>query len=106
MKTKLILHNSISLDGSFIGLTPSLELHYGIVNSFKPDGYMAGSVTAKTGIEEFGQSVPAETKSDFAKPKKDKSLSYWIIPDSRGILKGLLHYYRRFEFCRDVIVLV
>jgi 2,5-diamino-6-(ribosylamino)-4(3H)-pyrimidinone 5'-phosphate reductase len=29
-----------------------------------------------------------------------------VIPDTKGKLRGLLHTCRRFEFCRDVIVLV
>ena len=33
-------------------------------------------------------------------------MSYWVIPDTRGVLKGLLHVLRRFEYCRDVIILV
>jgi len=106
MKAKVILHNSISLDGSFIGLTPNMELHYKVVNNYKPDVYMAGSNTAKTGLEMFGQQLQPETESDFIKPDKDASLLCWVIPDSRGILKGQLHHFRRFEFCRDVIILV
>lgn len=106
METKVILHNSISLDGSFIGLTPNMGLHYQIVNYYKPDAYMVGYNTAKVGLEMFGQPLQSETELDFKKPNKDKSLSYWVIPDSKGILKGQLHSYRRFEFCRDVIILV
>ncbi|OFX83981.1 MAG: hypothetical protein A2W99_03490 [Bacteroidetes bacterium GWF2_33_16] len=106
METKVILHNSISLDCSFIGLTPNMELHYKIVNSYKAEAYMAGSNTAKSGIEMFGQSLQIETEADFLKPNKDKFLSYWVIPDTHGILKGHLHLLRRFEFCRDVIILV
>lgn len=106
MNTKVILHNSISLDTSFVGFVPNMELHYQIVSYYKADGYMAGSITAKTGLEMFGQPLQPETESDFIKPNKDSSLSYWIIPDSKGILKGQLHHYRRFEFCRDVIILV
>jgi 2,5-diamino-6-(ribosylamino)-4(3H)-pyrimidinone 5'-phosphate reductase len=106
METKVILHNSISLDCSFVGLTPNMELHYRVVNLYKPDAYMVGSNTAKTGIAMFGETMQKETKNDFLKPIKDEALSYWIIPDTKGILKGLLHYYRRLEFCKDVIVLV
>jgi 2,5-diamino-6-(ribosylamino)-4(3H)-pyrimidinone 5'-phosphate reductase len=50
--------------------------------------------------------VPPETQQDFIKPKKDAPLSYWVIPDTKGSLLGMLHYCRRFEFCKDVIVLV
>lgn len=105
METKVILHNSVSLDCSYVDLTPNMELHYQIVSSYKSDAYMIGSNTAKTGISMFGETINEE-KADFIKPKKDEALSYWIIPDTKGIMKGFLHYYRRFEFCKDVIVLV
>jgi len=49
--------------------------------------------------------VPAEEEQDFRKPNKIADLSFWVIPDSKGMLKGVLHYCRRYEYCRDVIVL-
>jgi len=33
-------------------------------------------------------------------------LPYWVIPDTSAKLRGLLHTCRRFEFCRDVILLL
>lgn len=106
MLPKIVLHNSVSLDGSFIGLTPDMCLHYQIVGHYKPEMYLAGSNTAKSGIEMYGDRIPAERESDLVKPVKDANLSYWVIPDTKGALKGLLHVFRQFEFCRDVIVLV
>jgi len=50
--------------------------------------------------------IPAEKESDFKKPYKDSSLSYWVIPDTKGSLRGLLHFCRRYEYCKDVIVLI
>ena len=104
-KPEVIMHNSVSLDGRINGLKVDEGLHYGIVGNYHADVYLAGSNTARTGLELYG-SVPAETADDFLKPVKDKQLSYWVIPDSKGVLKGLLHAYRRLEYCRDVIVLV
>ena len=106
MINKVVLHNSVSLDGSFVGLDPDMELHYRIVGHYRPDAYMAGSATAKSGIEMFGPDAPPESEADFEKPAKDPSLAYWVIPDTRGTLQGLLHHFRRYEHCRDVIVLV
>jgi 2,5-diamino-6-(ribosylamino)-4(3H)-pyrimidinone 5'-phosphate reductase len=60
----------------------------------------------KVGLEMYGDGIPAEKESDFKKPKKSSSLPYWVIPDTRGTLLGVLHTFRRFEFCRDVVVLV
>ena len=105
MKQKVIIHNSISLDGSFLNFNFDMGLHYQIAGSFKPDAHLIGSVTAKTGLETYGGEIAKEEKQDFQKPKKDKKLPYWVIVDTKGILKGLLHAYRRFEFCRDVIIL-
>jgi 2,5-diamino-6-(ribosylamino)-4(3H)-pyrimidinone 5'-phosphate reductase len=105
MLPEIILHNSISLDGSLTGFEPNMELHYKIAGSYKPDVHLIGSNTIKAGIELYGEGVPSEEETDFKKPEREKSLSYWIILDTKGRLKGLLHTCRRFEFCRDVIVL-
>ena len=106
MLPKVIVHNSISLDGSLTNFEPNMELHYQIAGSYKPDAHLIGSNTIRAGIELYKDGVPTEEEKDFRKPKRDKSLPYWVIPDTKGKLKGLLHTCRRFEFCRDVIVLV
>ncbi len=105
MKPEVILHNSISLDGRIAGFQPRLDLHYGIVGGYGAEVYMAGSNTALGGLEMFGE-IPAEGEADFRKPDKDASLATWVIPDSRGRLKGRLHALRRYEMCRDVIILL
>ncbi len=103
--SKVIVHNSISLDGSLTGFEPNMGLHYQIVGNYKPEIYLVGSNTIKIGSTLIGK-IPAEEEYDFKKPKKDSSLSYWVVPDTKGSLKGLLHYCRRYEFCKDIIVLV
>jgi len=102
---KVIIHNSVSLDGSFTGFQPNMELHYRIAGKYRPDVHLIGSVTAKVGIELYGENA-AEEEADFHKRERGKNLPYWVIPDTKGILTGLLHNFRKFEFCRDVIVLV
>jgi 2,5-diamino-6-(ribosylamino)-4(3H)-pyrimidinone 5'-phosphate reductase len=106
MLPKIIIHNSISIDGSLSDFEPNMGLHYQIAGNYKPDAHLIGSNTIKKGIELYGDGVPKEEKNDFEKQKRDTSLPYWVIIDTRGDLKGLLHTCRRFEFCRDVIVLV
>ena len=56
----------------------------------------------------FTESIPAETKEDFEKPitKPDETRPYWVLSDSKGKLKGLLHVFRRSCYCKDVIVIV
>jgi 2,5-diamino-6-(ribosylamino)-4(3H)-pyrimidinone 5'-phosphate reductase len=66
---------------------------------------LVGSNTVKIGIDMFG-GVPPEIKQDFVKPEKADELSYWVIPDTKGSLQGMLHYCRRSEFCKDPIILV
>ena len=83
-----------------------MMLHYRIAGSYRAKAHLIGSNTVKVGVELFENQVPLEEKKDFAKPQRDNDLPYWVIPDSTGKLRGLLHTCRRFEFCRDVIVLV
>lgn len=106
MLPKVILHNSVSLDGSLTNFEPNMELHYQIAGKYNADAHLIGSNTVKVGAELYGGTVPPEQMRDFTKPERSESLPYWVIPDTTGILKGLLHTCRRFEFCRDVIVLV
>jgi 2,5-diamino-6-(ribosylamino)-4(3H)-pyrimidinone 5'-phosphate reductase len=106
MHPKIIIHNSISTDSSLTNFEPNMSLHYKIAGSFKPDINLIGSNTIKKGIELYGEEVPLEEKKDFKKPKRNKKLPYWVIIDTRGKLKGLLHTCRRFELCKDVIILI
>lgn len=108
MLPKLVIHNSISVDGSTTGFDANLEVHYGILGSYEPDAMIVGSNTAKTGTQFFCEKIPQEEESDFKKPEihPDDTRAYWMIADSRGILEGLMHVFRRSEYSKDVIVLV
>lgn len=106
MLPRVIIHNSISLDGSLTGFEPNMELHYRIAGDYKPQAHFIGSNTVRAGARLYGNGVPPEEKSDLQRPERSKSLPYWVIPDTKGMLKGLLHTCRRFEFCRDVILLI
>jgi len=106
MHLKIILHNSLSLDGSLTGFEPNMELHYRIAGMFKPQVHLIGSNTITAGIELYGTGVPPEKPSDFQKPKRNKKLPSWVIIDSKGKLQGLLHTCRQFEQVREVILLV
>ena len=106
--SRVIMHDSISIDGSFIGFEYSMELmgvHYQIAGSFGDKVRMFGSTTAIKGMEIFG-GFTEENEADFIKPDKSDNLTYWAVTDSRGLLEGKLHYFRRSEYCRDAIVLI
>jgi 2,5-diamino-6-(ribosylamino)-4(3H)-pyrimidinone 5'-phosphate reductase len=103
---EIILHNSISIDGSLTNFELNMGLHYQIAAQFQPDVHLIGSNTIKKGIEIYGDGIPQEELKDFNKQQRSKDLPYWVIIDSRGQLNGLLHICRRFEFCKDVLVLI
>jgi 2,5-diamino-6-(ribosylamino)-4(3H)-pyrimidinone 5'-phosphate reductase len=103
---KLILHNSISLDGSLTNFEPNMELHYQIAGNYRADAHLIGSKTMSAGFELFNEPIPEENQSDFKKPNRSDSLPYWVIVDSKGSLKGTLHAGRRFEYSKDIIVLI
>ncbi len=105
MLPRVIVHNSISLDGSLINFDVDMEIHYQLASRYKPDAHLIGSNTIKIGIDLYGIS-PSEEKKDFRKPDRDKNLPYWIIIDTKGTLQNKLHEVRRFEFCKDVIILI
>ena len=105
-KPKVILHNSISIDGSILGFDVNMEQHYQIANSYKADVHLIGSNTIKEGIKMFYPEIPKEEKSDFLNPKRNEDLPLWVIPDTKGILNGMHHVYRRFEWCKDIVVLI
>lgn len=106
MIPRVILHNSISLDGSLTGFEVNMELHYQLAVSYKPQAHLIGSNTVLIGAELYGEGIPPEEPDDFNKPRRDPHLPLWAVIDSGGKLAGMLHTCRRFEYCKDVIVFV
>lgn len=102
---KVIIHNSISLDGSLLGFDADLALHYKVASGFRADIHLVGSNTALEGLKTFQKKFPAEEEKDFVKPKLNLKLPLWVIPDSSGKLKGKLHMLRRSGCCRDIVIL-
>jgi 2,5-diamino-6-(ribosylamino)-4(3H)-pyrimidinone 5'-phosphate reductase len=101
---KIIVHNSMSIDGSLVDFDVNMALHYQIAGCFDPDLHLVGSNTAKKGIKIFLQEIPKETKNDFRKPVKNGL--FWAIPDTSGKLKNLLHIFRQSEYCKDAIIFI
>jgi len=102
---KVIIHNSISLDGSLLGFDVDMAAHYKIAGGFKADIHLVGSNTAAEGLKIFYKKLPAEEEKDFIKPKANMRLPLWVIPDSNGKLKGKLHVLRQSGYCRDIVIL-
>jgi hypothetical protein len=91
MNLEIIIHNSISIDGSLTGFMPDMGLHYKIAGDYKPDAHLIGADTVIRGNEMFGGEIPDEAPSDFLKPERPDYLPWWIIVDSGARLKGMLH---------------
>jgi 2,5-diamino-6-(ribosylamino)-4(3H)-pyrimidinone 5'-phosphate reductase len=50
--------------------------------------------------------LPDEEGGDMVRPVGRNEVPLWVIPDTRGSLRGMLHVCRRFEGCRDVLVII
>jgi 2,5-diamino-6-(ribosylamino)-4(3H)-pyrimidinone 5'-phosphate reductase len=102
------MFNTISVDGSIKDYELDIGLHYEVADRIKADAHLIGSETARTGVESFTENVPPEAPADFNKPivKEDETKPFWVLVDSKGKLKGMLHVYRRSCYCKDIIVIV
>ncbi len=105
MKPKLIVHNSVSLDLCISGFEADMMIHYSVAASFKAQAHLVGSVTAKTGVGEFGE-MAEEKEEDFKKPEGKEGKPYFVLIDTEGKMWNLLHLIRSSEYFRDAIVLV
>ena len=72
MLPEVIIHNSVSLDGSLTNFEPNMGLHYQIAGNYKPDAHLIGSNTVKASLELYEEGVPQEEEKDFKKPKRNR----------------------------------
>ena len=68
MSPKVIMFNTISVDGSIKDFELDIGLHYEVADKIRADAHLIGSETAKTGVEMFTEYIPPEEQSDFSKP--------------------------------------
>ena len=102
---KVVLHNSISLDGSLLGFEVDMVTHYGIAGKLRSDITLTGSRTVLAGFTIFG-SPPPERMEDMKRPFVKDHLPFIVVTDSKGSLKGLLHGIRNAEYFKDAVVLI
>jgi 2,5-diamino-6-(ribosylamino)-4(3H)-pyrimidinone 5'-phosphate reductase len=108
MMPKVVLYNSVSVDGAIKDFDVDIGLHYQLLGKLDADALLVGSDTAKSGIALFNKEVPPEEASDFNKPviATDDTRLFWVIADSQGKLQGLMHVHRKSGYAKDIIVLV
>ncbi|MGE5372795.1 MAG: dihydrofolate reductase family protein [Solirubrobacterales bacterium] len=102
MMPRVIVHIETSLDGCIEGFRLDEVMYYELAAHFKADMVLVG---ADTLLDAAGDAGPEEPDDYFKPTGKPEWAPYWVVPDSRGRVKNL-HLFRRFNFCRDVIVLV
>ena len=105
-RPRVILHNTVSMDGAVSGFDVDIGLHYEIAGSLGAQAHLVGSLTARAGIEVDG--VPEETEIDYLRPppRGEELRPLWFIIDSTARLEGMLHVLRRAGYSRDVVLLV
>ncbi|MHC4470168.1 MAG: RibD family protein [Planctomycetota bacterium] len=108
MRPEIVVHNTVAADGAVRGFSVDMGVHYGLAAGFGAQAHLIGSGTALSGLEEFADDVAPEQESDCRPPEtaSNGELPWWVLVDSGGKLLGYLHGLRRFEFCRDVVVLI
>jgi 2,5-diamino-6-(ribosylamino)-4(3H)-pyrimidinone 5'-phosphate reductase len=82
MLPRVILHNSVSVDGRVDWFAPDIGLHYELASRWKVDVHLAGSKTILSADED----VPPEEETAFEPPQvePDDTRPLLVIPDSRG----------------------
>lgn len=98
----VVVHNSISLDGSVVGFEVDMALHYRLAGTFGAQAHLIGSDTAIAGIKQFGSKK--EKISDRQRPHD--TLPPWVLIDSKAKLHSKLHAFRNTGFGGDPIVVV
>jgi 2,5-diamino-6-(ribosylamino)-4(3H)-pyrimidinone 5'-phosphate reductase len=103
VRPRVIVHNSVSIDGAIAGFDLDPASHYGALGELEATGFLVDASVALDGV---GESVPAETDADRAPRAIDPAdgRAIWFVVDARGALEGKLHVVRRYQI-KDVVVL-
>jgi len=101
MLPRVIVHNTVSVDGCIEGHDRRTALYYQLAGAFGADTVLEGADTALQPED----AIPPEGPLDSEKPRRDPGLPLKVIPDSRGRLRNW-HVHRRDQHYADVAALV
>jgi 2,5-diamino-6-(ribosylamino)-4(3H)-pyrimidinone 5'-phosphate reductase len=103
MLPKVILHNTISLNGAITGFQADMGLHYGIAMKHGAQAFLVGAGSILSANEEIPENVRYEIPEKISDPKDKRP--YWVVVDSGGRLIHCLQYYRQMEYIKDIMVM-
>ena len=104
MKTrKVIIHNSVSLDGSIRGFDVDMQAHYAIAGNYKADVHLIGS-NSHHGHQTFCPEIPKEEPAISKAPTRQPA-PYGSFRHNRKTARPS-PCVPRFDLCRDIVVLV
>lgn len=101
MRPRVIIHNTVSVDGRMDWFQPDIGLYYRLVSRWEEDATLAGSNTILAG------DVPEEESDESPKPWKadpDDTRPLLVVPDSRGRVRTW-DFLRQAGYWRDVVAL-
>ena len=82
-KPKLVMHNSVSLDGSFVGFESDIGQHYSLARDYLTYMMLLGSRTIVTGLETYDGFDP-EKESDLPLKRKNKIIKTAAPKSNQG----------------------
>lgn len=102
MLPRVIIHNTVSLDGRMDWITPDLEIYYELAMRWNEDATLVGCDTLLNPPEE----IPPETEKAFEQPKvvPGDTRPLLVVPDSRGRFRGW-HFMKIQPYWRGMVAL-
>lgn len=100
----VIMHNTLTLDGSISGFMADFDIHYGVISNLNVQAYLIGSQTVLDAAEDI--SYATELQEEDTGFIADELKPYWVVVDSKGRLQDILHLFRKMKYIKEIIVLV
>ncbi|MEU4426067.1 RibD family protein [Actinoplanes sp. NPDC024001] len=103
MRPRVVIHNSVSVDGQLTGFPVDLALHYEIAGSIPADAILTGSGTMLAAAAEQGADLSG-SDPEPPQPVPGDERPLLVIVDGRGRLTRL-DWLRAAPHWRDIVIL-